>query len=32
MIAFTRQALDIAPASKLLYSSDGILCARDVLG
>ena len=24
MIAFTRQALDIAPASKLLYSSDGI--------
>ena len=24
MIAFTRQALSIAPASKLLYSSDGI--------
>jgi hypothetical protein len=24
MVAFTRQALSIAPASKLLYSSDGI--------
>ena len=24
MVAFTRQALGIAPASKLLYSSDGI--------
>lgn len=24
MVAFTRQALSIAPASKLVYSSDGI--------
>ncbi|BCL84163.1 hypothetical protein ccbrp13_66280 [Ktedonobacteria bacterium brp13] len=24
MLAFTRQALSVAPASKLMYSSDGI--------
>jgi hypothetical protein len=24
MLAFTRQALGVAPASKLMYSSDGI--------